>query len=88
MTTAAAAYRPHLDGIRAVAVVLVILFHLGYAWIPGGFIGVDVFFVLSGYLITGLLVDELPATAASISRASTPAACAGCCPRRCSSWPS
>jgi peptidoglycan/LPS O-acetylase OafA/YrhL len=53
------AYRPHLDGIRAIAVVLVILFHLGYAWIPGGFVGVDVFFVLSGYLITGLLVDEL-----------------------------
>ena len=54
-----ATYRPHLDGIRAVAVILVIAFHLGYAWIPGGFIGVDVFFVLSGYLITGLLVDEL-----------------------------
>ncbi|MFP5362292.1 MAG: acyltransferase family protein [Thermoleophilia bacterium] len=53
------AYRPHLDGIRAVAVILVILFHLGYEWIPGGFVGVDVFFVLSGYLITGLLVDEL-----------------------------
>jgi peptidoglycan/LPS O-acetylase OafA/YrhL len=52
-------HRPHLDGIRAVAVVLVILFHLGYGWIPGGFVGVDVFFVLSGYLITGLLVDEL-----------------------------
>jgi peptidoglycan/LPS O-acetylase OafA/YrhL len=52
-------YRPQLDGIRAVAVVLVILFHLGYGWIPGGFVGVDVFFVLSGYLITGLLVDEL-----------------------------
>ncbi len=52
-------YRPHLDGIRAVAVILVVLFHLGYAWMPGGFVGVDVFFVLSGYLITGLLVDEL-----------------------------
>jgi len=52
-------HRPHLDGIRAVAVILVILFHLGYGWIPGGFIGVDVFFVLSGYLITGLLADEL-----------------------------
>ena len=61
MTTAAPqhAYRPHLDGIRAVAVILVIVFHLGYGWAPGGFVGVDVFFVLSGYLITGLLVGEL-----------------------------
>ena len=53
-----AGYRPHLDGIRALAVVAVILFHLGYGWIPGGFVGVDVFFVLSGYLITGLLLTE------------------------------
>ncbi len=51
-------YRPQLDGIRALAVVAVILFHLGYEWIPGGFVGVDVFFVLSGYLITGLLLAE------------------------------
>ena len=51
--------RAQLDGMRAVAVILVIAFHLGYGWVPGGFIGVDVFFVLSGYLITGLLVDEL-----------------------------
>ena len=58
-TTAPGRYRPHLDGIRAIAVVAVVLFHLGYAWIPGGFVGVDVFFVLSGYLITGLLLDEL-----------------------------
>ncbi|MBX3313797.1 MAG: acyltransferase [Actinobacteria bacterium] len=52
-------YRPHLDGIRALAVVAVILFHLGYGWIPGGFVGVDVFFVLSGYLITGILLREV-----------------------------
>ncbi|MDX6670824.1 MAG: hypothetical protein QOI91_1187 [Solirubrobacteraceae bacterium] len=52
-------YRPHIDGIRALAVILVILFHLGYTWMPGGFIGVDVFFVLSGYLITGLLLREV-----------------------------
>lgn len=56
--TTSAEYRPHLDGIRALAVVAVIVFHLGYQWIPGGFVGVDVFFVLSGYLITGLLLRE------------------------------
>src|SRR3954469_9493760 len=52
-------YRPHPDGIRAAAVILVILFHLLSRWMPGRFVRVDVFFVLSGYLITGLLVDEL-----------------------------
>src|SRR6476659_8923584 len=51
-------YRPGLDGLRAVAVGGVILYHLGYDWLPGGFLGVDLFFVLSGYLITGLLLDE------------------------------
>jgi len=54
----AADYRPQIDGVRAVAVTTVVLFHLGFAWMPGGFIGVDVFFVLSGYLITGLLLAE------------------------------
>ena len=57
-------YRPHLDGIRAVAVAMVIAFHLGYEWIPGGFVGVDVFFVLSGYLITGILLHEATGTGA------------------------
>jgi len=52
-------YRPHIDGLRAVAVVLVVAFHAGYAALPGGFVGVDVFFVLSGYLITRILVAEL-----------------------------
>ncbi len=52
-------YRPAVDGVRAVAVTAVVLFHLGFAWIPGGFIGVDVFFVLSGYLISGLLIAEV-----------------------------
>src|SRR3954447_18367276 len=51
-------YRPALDGLRTVAVGGVILYHLGYGWLPGGFLGVDLFFVLSGYLITGLLLDE------------------------------
>jgi len=52
------AYRPALDGFRAVAVLAVIVYHLGYRGLPGGFIGVDMFFVLSGYLITGLLLLE------------------------------
>src|ERR1017187_9353838 len=52
----ATGYRPALDGIRAVAVLAVIAYHFGYRWAPGGFLGVDVFFVLSGYLITSLLL--------------------------------
>src|SRR3954471_9959919 len=47
-----------LDGVRALAVVMVLLFHGGVGWLRGGFLGVDVFFVLSGYLVTGLLLDE------------------------------
>lgn len=55
---AALSYQPALDGIRAVAVVAVLLYHAGVAALPGGFLGVDLFFVLSGYLITSLLVIE------------------------------
>jgi peptidoglycan/LPS O-acetylase OafA/YrhL len=55
-------YRPQLDGIRAVAVLLVVGYHLGFAVVPGGFTGVDVFFVLSGYLISGLLLAEAAVT--------------------------
>ena len=51
-------YRPALDGLRALAVVFVVLFHLWPSTFTGGFIGVDLFFVLSGYLITGLLLAE------------------------------
>jgi peptidoglycan/LPS O-acetylase OafA/YrhL len=51
-------YKPALDGIRAVAVLSVIAYHFGEGWAPGGFLGVDMFFVLSGYLITTLLVIE------------------------------
>lgn len=51
-------YRPHLDGLRAVAVYLVVAFHSGSDRLVGGFIGVDIFFVLSGYLITNLLVHD------------------------------
>jgi peptidoglycan/LPS O-acetylase OafA/YrhL len=52
------AYRPALDGVRALAVAGVLLFHGGVALLPGGFLGVDAFFVLSGFLITSLLLAE------------------------------
>ncbi len=51
-------YHPGLDGLRAVAVLAVIAYHLGFGWASGGLLGVEVFFVLSGYLITDLLVNE------------------------------
>ena len=51
-------YKPALDGLRAVAVLAVILYHLDYHWARGGYLGVDTFFVLSGYLITSLLLTE------------------------------
>jgi peptidoglycan/LPS O-acetylase OafA/YrhL len=51
-------FRPDVEGLRAVAVGLVVLFHAGITWLPGGYVGVDVFFVISGFLITGLLLRE------------------------------
>ena len=51
-------YRPALDGVRAVSVVAVVLYHANLSWIPGGFLGVEVFFVVSGFLITALLLGE------------------------------
>ena len=56
---AAATYRPHLDGLRAVAVYLVLLFHAGSGAFSGGYVGVDVFFVLSGFLVTQLLLRDI-----------------------------
>lgn len=52
-------YRPDIDGLRSVAVLSVLLFHLGATWLPGGFVGVDVFFVISGYLITKNLTEHI-----------------------------
>ena len=51
-------YRPDIDGLRAVAVVLVVMYHLGVGFTKGGFVGVDVFFVISGYLITRIISAE------------------------------
>ena len=60
-TTLAHNYRPDIDGLRAVAVLSVVIFHAfpDEAWLPGGFIGVDVFFVISGYLISKILFSEI-----------------------------
>ena len=51
-------YRPAIDGQRALAVISVFIFHLNHNWLPGGFVGVDVFFVISGYLITSIIIKD------------------------------
>ncbi len=51
-------YQPSLDGLRAISVIAVILYHANVSWLPGGFLGVEVFFVISGFLITSLLLEE------------------------------
>ncbi len=56
------AFRPDVEGLRAVAVLLVVLYHAGLSWLPGGYVGVDVFFVISGYVITGVLLRERSST--------------------------
>lgn len=52
-------YRPDIDGLRALAVLAVVIFHFNKQWLPGGFVGVDIFFVISGYLITGIVARQL-----------------------------
>ena len=57
--TLASTYIPAIDGLRAVAVFAVLLYHLGVKWLPGGFLGVDLFFVISGYVITRVILDSI-----------------------------
>lgn len=61
-------YRKEIDGLRAIAVLPVIFFHAGFEMFGGGYVGVDVFFVISGYLITGILIDDLRQDRFSIAR--------------------
>lgn len=61
-------YRGDIDGLRAIAVLSVVIYHTGLGWLPGGFVGVDIFFVISGYLITGIIYREVLAKDFSIGR--------------------
>ncbi|AXX98042.1 acyltransferase family protein [Profundibacter amoris] len=61
-------YRQEIDGLRAIAVLPVIMFHAGISAFRGGYVGVDVFFVISGYLITGIILEDLQQGRFSILR--------------------
>ena len=61
------AYRPDLDGLRAISILAVVFYHLDLDWMPGGFVGVDVFFVISGFLITQIVVRDVEANSFSYS---------------------
>jgi peptidoglycan/LPS O-acetylase OafA/YrhL len=61
-------YRPAIDGLRALAVLSVFIFHLNHNWLRGGFVGVDVFFVISGYLITSIIYKECQKESFSLSK--------------------
>ena len=52
-------YKKHIDGLRALSVISVIIFHLDHNFLPGGFIGVDIFFVISGYLISKIIIEKI-----------------------------
>ena len=67
-TGAGTVYRSDIDGLRAIAVLVVVAFHLGVPFVRGGFVGVDIFFVISGYLITGIVASEIAAGTFSLQQ--------------------
>jgi peptidoglycan/LPS O-acetylase OafA/YrhL len=67
-TVSSTKYRPDIDGLRALAIIAVVLYHLNNRWLPGGFLGVDVFFVISGYLITSIIRNDLERNDFSFAR--------------------
>ena len=78
-------YRAEIDGLRAVAVVPIVLFHAGFGVFTGGFVGVDIFFVISGYLITTIILRELQEGRFTLAGSTNAGRGASC--RRCtSSW--
>ena len=60
-------YRPEIDGLRALSILPVVLFHAGFSLFDGGFIGVDIFFVISGYLITTIIINDIEINKFSVS---------------------
>ncbi|WP_144244377.1 acyltransferase family protein, partial [Pseudohaliea rubra] len=62
------AYRPEIDGLRALAVLPIVLFHAGFAWLPGGYVGVDIFFVISGYLLGTIVSRDIAGGRFSVRR--------------------
>ena len=67
------AHRTEIDGLRAVAVLPVLIVHAGFSWFPGGFLGVDIFFVISGYLIANILRREIMAGKLSLLQSTSDA---------------